>query len=84
MERKEENDSLNKSYKFTNFLEAISWMKAVSFDIDELDHHPEWTNIYDTVIVKLTTHDQWNIVTEKDRQLADMLDESYEMLLGLK
>jgi 4a-hydroxytetrahydrobiopterin dehydratase len=42
--------------------------------IEQLNHHPKWTNIYNTVTVELSTHDEGNIVTEKDRKLAQLLD----------
>ena len=73
----EKNNSLNKTFQFDNFIDAIHWMKRCSEAIDQLDHHPEWTNVYNKVSVKLTTHDAGNTVTEKDRKLAALLDSLY-------
>ena len=70
----EQNNALNKTYTFKSFNDAISWMQKASVEIDRLNHHPEWTNIYNRVIVKLTTHDAGNTVTAKDRELAKILD----------
>ena len=72
---KEENNSLNKTFTFKNFAEAMAWMVRASYAIEKLNHHPEWTNVYNKVTVKLTTHDAGNTVTEKDRELAKILDE---------
>jgi 4a-hydroxytetrahydrobiopterin dehydratase len=59
---------------FTDFSEAIAWMVKAGYVIEKLNHHPEWTNIYNRVEVKLTTHDAGNTVTDLDRKLADLLD----------
>ncbi len=70
----EENNSLNKTFTFKTFPEAMQWMQKAALEIDKLNHHPEWTNVYNTVKVKLHTHDAGNIVTDKDRELAGILD----------
>ena len=56
-------------------MEAITWMNKAAVIIDELDHHPEWSNVYNKVQVTLCTNDAGNIITEKDRELARLLDE---------
>lgn len=71
----EQNNKLQKTFKFNSFLEAIDWMQRAAVKIDELDHHPEWTNVYNKVHVILCTHSEGNIVTEKDRELAAILDQ---------
>ncbi len=68
------DNKLTKTFKFGSFVEAITWMNHASVFIDKLNHHPEWTNIYNKVTVTLTTHDAGNTVTDKDRQLAAILD----------
>ena len=74
---KEENQVLLKTFTFTSFEEAMQFMQnAVPF-ISETDHHPTWSNTYNRVEVRLTTHDAGNKVTEKDRELAKVLDEVY-------
>lgn len=68
------SDKLTKTYIFSSFLSAIQWMNEASIMIDQLNHHPEWTNIYNKVHVEICTHDKGNIITEKDRDLAARLD----------
>lgn len=74
---KEEQDKLKKTFEFKDFREAMSWMQHAAFAIEEMQHHPEWKNVYNTVDVALTTHDEGNKITEKDRKLADKLDALY-------
>jgi 4a-hydroxytetrahydrobiopterin dehydratase len=71
---KEENNALYKTFVFESFAEAMAWMVKAGYAIEKLNHHPEWTNVYNRVEVKLTTHDAGNKVTELDRRLADILD----------
>jgi 4a-hydroxytetrahydrobiopterin dehydratase len=71
---KEENNKLTKTFTFNTFGDAMAWMVKASFQIEKLNHHPEWTNVYNKVHVSLTTHDAENTVTEKDKQLAEILD----------
>lgn len=70
----EENNQLSKTFKFNSFAEAISWMVKASFIIEKMNHHPEWSNVYNKVHVVLLTHDAGNTVTDKDRELAEALD----------
>ena len=65
-----ENDALAKTYTFGNFREALSFMVRVGFEAEALNHHPEWTNVYNRVVVRLNTHDAGGKVTEKDCALA--------------
>lgn len=74
MEWREENNRLVKTYEFPSFANAMAWMIKASFAIEKLNHHPEWTNVYNKVHVVLTTHDAGNIITDKDRELAIVLD----------
>ena len=71
---KEENNKLTKTFTFKTFGDAVAWMVKASFEIEKINHHPEWTNVYNKVHVSLTTHDAENTITEKDRQLAEILD----------
>ncbi|MDB9882718.1 4a-hydroxytetrahydrobiopterin dehydratase [Bacteroidia bacterium] len=77
MEWTKESNALHKTYKFKSFIEAIDFMSKSVRSIEALNHHPEWCNIYNKVAVKLTTHDAGNTITEKDRKLAEALDEVY-------
>ncbi|MET4083802.1 4a-hydroxytetrahydrobiopterin dehydratase [Pedobacter sp. UYP30] len=72
---KEENNCLKRSFKFKNFIEAWSFMTKVAMIAEKMDHHPEWSNVYNTVDITLTTHDEGNTVTTKDRELAKKIDE---------
>jgi 4a-hydroxytetrahydrobiopterin dehydratase len=74
MDWKEENNRLTKTFKFDTFATAMAWMVKASFAIEKLNHHPEWTNVYNRVSVSLCTHDAGNTVTDKDRELAKVLD----------
>jgi 4a-hydroxytetrahydrobiopterin dehydratase len=68
------DNKLTKTLEFTTFEEAIDFMVRASKVISELDHHPEWTNVYNRVMVSLCTHDAGNVVTQKDYDLATALD----------
>ena len=68
---------LSTTLTFANFRQAFAFMTEVAFAADAADHHPEWTNVYNRVTIKLTTHDAGNTVTDKDRQLADTIDTIY-------
>ena len=74
MEWTEKGNSLRKTFTFKTFGEAMAWMVRASYIIEKMDHHPEWTNIYNKVSVQLTTHSEGNKVTNKDRELAAALD----------
>ena len=75
MEWKEENNSLKRNFKFKNFVEAWSFMSKVALVAEKMDHHPEWSNVYNIVDITLRTHDKGNTVTDKDRELAKKIDE---------
>ena len=51
---------LHKQYKFKSFATAIGWMMSAAIEIDKMDHHPEWSNVYNKVTVNLVTHDLGN------------------------
>lgn len=71
---KEENNYLQRTFKFKDFLEAFAFMTKVALIAEKLNHHPRWSNVYNEVEIKLNTHDAGDIVTDKDRQLADEID----------
>ncbi|MES2655398.1 MAG: 4a-hydroxytetrahydrobiopterin dehydratase [Bacteroidota bacterium] len=70
----EENNKLSKTFTFKTFGDAMAWMVKASYHIEKMDHHPEWSNVYNKVHVNLSTHDAGNTVTNKDKQLAALLD----------
>lgn len=74
---KEENNKLQRTFEFDNFTEAFSFMTKVAFAAEKMSHHPEWKNVYNKVEISLSTHDAGDIVTDKDRKLADKIDELY-------
>ena len=65
-----ERDALAKEFKFGSFREALSFMVRVGFEAEAMNHHPEWTNVYNRVAVRLNTHDAGGKVTAKDANLA--------------
>ncbi|MEM6603485.1 MAG: 4a-hydroxytetrahydrobiopterin dehydratase [Pseudomonadota bacterium] len=75
----EQNEKyLKKEFIFPDFKSAIFFVMAVAHVAEALNHHPNWTNIYNKIVVELTTHDA-NGVTEKDYFLANEMDRLFEM-----
>lgn len=72
---KEENNELVRKFEFKNFVEAFGFMTKVAILAEKANHHPWWSNVYNSVEIKLTTHDAVNTITEKDRNLANQIDE---------
>ena len=70
----EEDNKLKKTFKFSDFQEAFAFMTRVAFLAEKQNHHPNWSNVYDTVEIELTSHDAGNIVTERDHKLAKAID----------
>lgn len=70
----EQNDRLRRTFRFADFTEAFAFMVRVAFLAEKHKHHPNWSNVYGTVTVELTTHDAGNVVTDKDRKLAAAID----------
>lgn len=68
-----EKDALGKTFRFRSFREAMSFMIRVGFEAEAMDHHPEWTNVYDRVVIRLNTHDAGGKVTAKDVTLAQKI-----------
>lgn len=68
-----ERDALAKDFKFGSFREAMSFMTRVAFEAEAMDHHPEWTNVYNRVAIRLATHDAGGKVTAKDVELAQRI-----------
>jgi len=71
---KEENNALHRSFEFRDFSEAFAFMTRVALAAEKMDHHPEWSNVYNKVTIKLNTHSAGDIVTEKDHKLAKLID----------
>ena len=69
-----ENDCLKRSFEFSNFRDAISFMLRISYEAEAMDHHPEIFNCYNRVNLSLNTHDAGGKVTAKDFSLALAVD----------
>lgn len=67
-------DALTKTYEFESFAAAMGFLQRAAGPIDEMNHHPEWTNVYSRVDVRLTSHDAGG-VTDADVRLAGLLDD---------
>ena len=65
---------LCRTFTFKDFSAAFAFMTRVAFLAEKQNHHPEWTNVYNTVRIALSTHDAGGAVTEKDRKLAASID----------
>jgi 4a-hydroxytetrahydrobiopterin dehydratase len=70
----EDGDAITKTFEFADFAAAIAFMNRAAGPIDEMNHHPEWTNVYNRVEVRLTSHDT-GAVTDRDIRLAGVLDD---------
>ena len=71
--RAKERDAIEKSFDFTNFKQAFHFMTLVAAKAEEMNHHPEWFNVYSNVKVTLTTHDA-NGVTHLDIKMARFMN----------
>ena len=65
---------LIKTFEFADFVQAFGFMTRVAIVAEKVNHHPTWSNTWNKVEIKLTTHDAGNKVTEKDRSLAQAID----------
>ncbi|MFL5753053.1 MAG: 4a-hydroxytetrahydrobiopterin dehydratase [Bacteroidia bacterium] len=74
MDWKEENNALVREFTFKDFKQAFAFMTKVAALAEEQQHHPDWSNVYNKVKIKLNTHDAGNKVTEKDIKLAEAID----------
>jgi len=70
----QEDNRLKKTFKFKDFTAAFGFMTRVALIAEKMDHHPFWTNVYNTVTIELNTHDAGDIVTDKDHKLAKAID----------
>lgn len=71
-----ENNTLKRELKFRTFVEAFSFMTSVALHAEKMDHHPEWTNIYDKVSIVLNTHSV-NGITQNDFDMAEFIESAY-------
>lgn len=69
------DNKLYRKFQFSNFSEAFAFMTRVAIEAEKMDHHPLWTNVWNTVEIWLSTHDAGDVVTEKDHRLAEKIDQ---------
>ena len=70
----EKDNALYRSFEFKDFSEAFAFMTRIAILAEKQNHHPRWTNVYNKVEMLLNTHDAGDIVTDRDRKLADAID----------
>ena len=75
----EDRDTIQKTYKLGDFKTAWGFMSAVALKAEQMDHHPEWFNVYNTVDITLSTHDA-DGVTKLDLELAQFIEERAAVL----
>ena len=66
----EKDNALHATFKFKDFSQAWAFMTEVAIAAEKQNHHPNWSNVWNTVEINLNTHDAGDIVTEKDHKLA--------------
>ena len=72
-ELSDDGKAISKSFRFRGFRDAMAWMMRAAFEAEHLNHHPEWSNVYNRVEVRLTTHDAGGL-TGKDIELAQRME----------
>jgi 4a-hydroxytetrahydrobiopterin dehydratase len=70
----EKDNSLYRRFEFKDFTEAFAFMTKVALVAEKMNHHPKWTNVWNTVEIWLSTHDAGDVVTDRDRKLAEKID----------
>lgn len=74
MNWREEQNELVSEFEFRDFSEAFAFMTQVAIAAEKMNHHPWWSNVWNKVEIRLSTHDAGNVVTDKDRKLAEEID----------
>jgi len=64
-----DRDAITKTFRFVDFENAFAWMARIALQAEKMNHHPEWTNVYNRVDVTLTTHDKGGLTT-RDVEMA--------------
>ena len=75
---KEENDTLSREFVFNDFSEAFAFMTRVAMIAEKLNHHPDWSTVWNKVRINLSTHDAGNVVTDLDRKVAHEIDNLFK------
>jgi 4a-hydroxytetrahydrobiopterin dehydratase len=76
----EKDNKLYKKFQFKNFSEAFAFMTRVAIEAEKMNHHPLWTNVWNTVEIWLSTHDAGDIITDRDKKLANKIDSIFTPL----
>ena len=84
MDWTENDNKLTKEFVFDDFGQAWAFMTEVAMLAERKNHHPDWTNVWNRVMISLTSHDEGNVVTEKDRKMAEGIDRIFERYLYRK
>ena len=74
----EKSNKLTRSFHFSDFAQAFSFMTEVAQAAESQNHHPFWSNNYNIVVIELSTHEAGNSITEKDKTLALAIDEIWD------
>lgn len=72
------DNKLTATFKFKDFVQAFAFMTEVAIYAEKQNHHPNWSNVWNTVEIALSTHDEGNIVTDKDRKLSEIILAIYQ------
>ena len=75
-----EKKAIKRDFKFKTFVEAFSFMTAIALEAEKMNHHPEWSNVYNSVSINLSTHDA-NGITQLDFDFANLIDNVYKNYL---
>ena len=70
----EADGCLRRELTFANFSEAWAFMSRVALLAEKADHHPNWSNVWNRVVIELTSHDAGDTVTDRDRRLAEAIN----------
>lgn len=73
----ETDNKLYRKFEFADFSEAFAFMTRVAIEAEKMNHHPFWTNVWNRVEIWLSTHDAGDVVTDKDKILAERIDKLF-------
>ena len=78
-ETSDNREALSKTFAYNNFKTAFSFMTMVALKAEQIDHHPEWSNVYNKVTITLTTHDLDGL-SDKDTELGKFIDDCFDQI----